>query len=120
MPNSRTRDHLANERTFLAWVRTSLGVMVFGFVVEKFSLFLKHILPWLGNTNVPTPKGSLFGVSLVIFGVLICLLAFIRFKIVEKQIEDETYQPSLLLNILLTVAVVSIGIFLGIFLNSNI
>ena len=123
MPNNshRTRDHLANERTFLAWIRTSLGIMVFGFVVEKFSLFIKHVLPWFGNTNAPIPpKGSVFGVFLVIFGVLICLLAFIRFKNVEKQIEDESYQPSLLLNIMLTLAVLSIGVFLVIFLNNNI
>ena len=33
-------DHLANERTFLAWIRTSIGIMAFGFVVVKFSLFL--------------------------------------------------------------------------------
>jgi putative membrane protein len=37
-------DHLANERTFLAWVRTSIGIMAFGFVVVKFSLFTKQIL----------------------------------------------------------------------------
>jgi len=32
------RVHLANERTFLAWIRTSIGIMAFGFVVEKFGL----------------------------------------------------------------------------------
>ncbi|QEM08229.1 DUF202 domain-containing protein [Mucilaginibacter rubeus] len=32
-------DHLANERTFLAWIRTSIALMGFGFVVVKFSLF---------------------------------------------------------------------------------
>lgn len=35
-----TRDHLANERTLLAWVRTSIGIMAFGFVVFEFSLFI--------------------------------------------------------------------------------
>lgn len=36
----RVADHLANERTFLAWIRTSIGIMGFGFVVVKFSRFL--------------------------------------------------------------------------------
>ena len=34
-------DHSANERTFLAWVRTAIAVMAFGFLVEKFDLFLE-------------------------------------------------------------------------------
>ncbi|WP_229663535.1 YidH family protein [Pedobacter quisquiliarum] len=36
----RVADHLANERTFLAWIRMSIGIMGFGFVVVKFSRFL--------------------------------------------------------------------------------
>jgi putative membrane protein len=34
-------DHAANERTYLAWVRTAIAVMAFGFLVEKFDLFVK-------------------------------------------------------------------------------
>jgi putative membrane protein len=37
------RVHMANERTFLAWIRTSIGIMAFGFVVERFALFLKQV-----------------------------------------------------------------------------
>ena len=37
----RYSDHAANERTFLAWVRTAIAIMAFGFVVEKFDLFLR-------------------------------------------------------------------------------
>ena len=36
-PNQQV--HMANERTFLAWIRTSIGLIAFGFVVEKFCLF---------------------------------------------------------------------------------
>jgi putative membrane protein len=36
-------DHLANERTFLAWIRTGIGIMAFGFVVVKFTLFVKQL-----------------------------------------------------------------------------
>ena len=41
--DGKISDHLANERTFLAWIRTSVGLMGFGFVVVKFSIFLKQI-----------------------------------------------------------------------------
>lgn len=115
---SRPRDHMANERTFLAWIRTSLGIMVFGFVVEKFSIFMKHIIPYFQEANLPVPSkySSYFGVILVLFGALLCLLAFIKFRKVEKQIETNCYQPSMLLNIMVTLAVLLIGIFLMIYL----
>ncbi len=48
------REHLANERTLLAWIRTSIGIMAFGFVVVKFSLFIKQISLLLGkNSTIP-------------------------------------------------------------------
>jgi putative membrane protein len=37
-------DHAANERTFLAWLRTSIAVIAFGFVIEKFNLFVLTLL----------------------------------------------------------------------------
>ena len=40
-------DHSSNERTFLAWLRTGIAVVAFGFVVEKFNLFITA----LGSTN---------------------------------------------------------------------
>jgi putative membrane protein len=43
------RVHMANERTFLAWIRTSIGIMVFGFVVEKFALFVREASYLLGK-----------------------------------------------------------------------
>jgi uncharacterized membrane protein YidH (DUF202 family) len=115
------KDHLSNERTYLAWVRTSIGIMAFGFVVEKFSLFLKQIAYLLGATST-TPStnlqgySSLFGVALVAFGAIICLLAFINYRKVKKQIENDNYKPSFLLDWLLTLAILIMGIFLVIYL----
>jgi len=39
----RTRDHLANERTFLAWVRTALGLIGLGFVLARMGVFLRQV-----------------------------------------------------------------------------
>ena len=112
------RVHMANERTFLAWVRTSISIMAFGFVVEKFSLFVKQFSFYLGKEAAPPPAGysSIFGIILVGLGALMGVLAFIRYRSVERQIETDTYAPSPLLSVLLALSVVTIGLFLVLYL----
>jgi len=113
---------MANERTFLAWIRTSVGIMAFGFVVEKFALFIKQLSYFFGNPNIdkisPPSHGysSILGIFLVGLGALMGVLAFIRYKKVEKQIDEDLYQPSLLLDMLLAAAILAVGIFLVIYL----
>jgi putative membrane protein len=116
------RVHMANERTFLAWIRTSIGIMAFGFVVEKFSLFVRQVSYFLGKEITPPPGGysSFFGISLVALGAFMGALAFIRYKKVEKQIDDDTYQPSKILDVMLAISVLAIGIFLVIYLIHSI
>lgn len=124
--NSCIKDHLANERTFLAWVRTSIGIMAFGFVVEKFTLFIREMTFILGGKE--TPKGvetphflggysSAFGALFVVLGTLICLLAFSKYKKTQKQIENDTYNPLNQLSVVLTLSVLLIGVFLLAYLN---
>jgi putative membrane protein len=116
------RVHMANERTFLAWIRTSIGIMAFGFVVERFSIFVKQASYFLGKEVSPTSRGysAILGISLVALGALMGVLSFIRYKKVERQIDEDTYQPSLILDILLTISVLAIGIFLVIYLIHSI
>src|ERR1700677_3575951 len=92
-------DHLANERTFLAWIRTSIGIMAFGFVVVKFSLFVKQLTLLLGKQNSIPQKGysSIMGIVLVAVGMFAFILAYVRYKKTEKQINQNTYQSSTLL-----------------------
>jgi inner membrane protein YidH len=112
------RVHMANERTFLAWVRTSIAIMAFGFVVEKFSLFVKQMGYYLGKEVAPPQPGysSLIGIVLVGLGVVMGMLAFIRYKTVERQIEDDSYKPSAILTVLLLLSLLSIGAFLILYL----
>ena len=109
---------MANERTFLAWIRTSIAIMAFGFVVEKFSLFVKQMGYYLGKELVPPQPGYslIIGIVLVAVGVVMGILAFIRYKVVEKQIDDDTYRPSMILSVLLFLALLSIGAFLILYL----
>ncbi len=112
------RVHMANERTFLAWIRTSIAIMAFGFVVEKFSLFVKQMAYYLGKEASPPPPGysSIIGIILVGLGVVMGVLAFVRYKTVERQIEDDTFKSSGILSVLLFLSVLSIGIFLVLYL----
>ncbi|MHB8158414.1 MAG: YidH family protein [Desulfocucumaceae bacterium] len=111
-------DHMANERTFLAWIRTIIAIMAFGFVVEKFSLFIRKFSYVLGRTlpHEAAPASfeysSIFGIVLVALGGIMGVLVFIRYKKVEREINENSYQPSLLLDILVTMGIITIGIFL--------
>jgi len=118
--------HMANERTFLAWIRTSIGIMAFGFVVEKFALFMKQMSVILGKSTIentiPPSHGysAMIGIFLVGMGTLLVLFAFVRYKKVERQIDSDTFQPSSILDILLTILVLAIGIFLVTYLIHSI
>lgn len=83
-------DHLANERTFLAWIRTAIGIMALGFAMVKFSLFVKQISLAL-NEPATTGKGysSLAGIILVIAGALLTIFAFVRYKRTERLINQQ-------------------------------
>ena len=116
------REHLANERTLLAWIRTSIGIMAFGFVVVKFSLFIKQISLLLGkDVAVPQQQGysSVIGILLVGVGALILLLSYIKYKKTEKQLNSATFRSSSKLVFLLTVVILSISVLLILYLVEN-
>jgi len=118
-------DHLANERTFLAWIRTSIAIMGFGFVVVKFTLFIRQLSYVLGEKApavAGTGKGysAVIGVLLVAVGALLALLAYIRYRNTEFQLNNKTYKPSFWLSLVLTVALVVVSILLILYLLPNI
>lgn len=87
-------DHSANERTFLAWVRTGIAVVAFGFVVEKFNLFVVTFARAAGieeQARLKRLAGSLGryeGLAFIIVGIAIIALATVRFVRTSALIDD--------------------------------
>jgi putative membrane protein len=90
-------DHAANERTFLAWVRTGIAVIAFGFVIEKFNLFVLTMAavsaPDAGRRlqleRLSGPLGRYDGLALIIVGIALVLFAAARFVRTERLLDDQ-------------------------------
>lgn len=93
--SARTRDHLANERTFLAWMRTALGLIGLGFVVARLGLFLHEmVLP--RPEPVESRGGEFIAAGLVLLGcgVLLSLWGGYVYGRGRLGIERQTYEPA--------------------------
>jgi putative membrane protein len=88
-------DHAANERTFLAWVRTGIAVIAFGFVIEKFDLFVRTLASAdaLGPEHrshlgkLSQPLGRYEGIALIIVGAVLVIGAAVRFVRIERRLD---------------------------------
>ena len=98
--------------------------MAFGFVVERFSLFLREISAALGTpvSDIPPSHGyaAIIGIILVVFGTLVGSLAFFRYKNIEKQIDNDAYRPSIKLDVFMAAFILLIGILLIAYLVYNL
>lgn len=87
----RYSDHAANERTFLAWVRTGIAVMAFGFVVAKFDLFLRLAGAQAASTKLVLGGhqlvGDVSGLLLIVVGAAMIALAALRFRKTAQDID---------------------------------
>lgn len=89
-------DHAANERTFLSWVRTSIAVIAFGFLVERFDLFVAIMLPHAGNARIAVPRGEfghLAGLTLIVLGMVMIAVSAWRFLRTTREIDDAVVHP---------------------------
>lgn len=116
---ARFSDHAANERTYLAWVRTAVAVMAFGFVVEKFDLFLSvaarsmhgPVPTGMGQTGLNQAVGEAAGLLLILLGGAMMAVATWRFRRLGQDIDAAEARPArgtgadlLMVSLLLTLA----------------
>lgn len=122
----RYSDHAANERTFLAWVRTGIATVAFGFVVEKFNLFVRT----LAEANSEAAKqmhldrlthgfGHYEGLALILVGMAIILISLLRFIRTARLIDDQqshsagSVRAELVLSVVLMLIVASLMAYLA-------
>lgn len=84
---ARVRDHLANERTFLAWMRTAISLMGFGVVIVR----LRYLQPIVNNT---ASNGWQLGLVFALVGLVIVLLSTFHYFSVRYDIDADTYEPA--------------------------
>jgi putative membrane protein len=82
------RVFFAAERTLLAWTRTSITVMVFGFVVERFGLLAKMLLP-KGGEIIERGISFWIGLVFILFGVTLSVLSTMQYLRVLKTLRKE-------------------------------
>ena len=98
MPNPAAeqdpRVYFAAERTFLAWIRTGLGLMGIGFAVARFGLFLREMGARPAHLNPHTTGLSvLSGVALVALGVVVVIDAAVRHIVIIRELRSGQWIP---------------------------
>lgn len=92
VPEALFRDHAANERTLLAWIRTGIALMAFGFAIARFGLFLREVADVRPVREPIHGIGSgWFGVTMVVLGLVTNVAASIRYLRIRKALA--TQQP---------------------------
>lgn len=87
-------EHLANERTILAWIRTAIAVMTLGIGINRFSLFLQEFSRLVPGSRTVNVHAEELGIGLVVLGVVLMLGAIWHYLHVARMIDDENYRPS--------------------------
>ena len=91
---NRARDHLANERTFLAWVRTGIATIVFGFAIGRFSIALREFLKMQGYSSTTPGLTTWLGIISTAGGVLLILAGLNRYRKTKVQLDSNTFEPA--------------------------
>ncbi len=118
-------DHAANERTFLAWLRTGIAVIAFGFVIEKFDLFALTLLAGTGPgeearaelERYSGPFGFGAGHAFIAVGILVILGATVRFVRTGRLLDDAAVHapgilPDLAFGVILAALLVALSAYL--------
>jgi len=121
----RYSDHAANERTFLAWVRTAIAIMAFGFLVQKFDLFLRIASGSLNARSLSERSqivGDIAGLLLIVLGGAMMVLAAVQFRKTTIDIDTKEVRPGpgTGLDIILATLLFLLGAILFVYLSYTV
>lgn len=108
MRTDKVTAHLANERTYLAWVRTGIVVITLGFAVARFGLALTNVIDVIPGIRY----SSVVGITLVFLGGVIELFAFFRYRNNQEMITANRYAPTSAAEAILSLAVFLLAILI--------
>ena len=114
-PN-RARDHLANERTFLAWVRTGAAIVVFGFAIGRFSIAIRQLTALQGHPARTTGFSVWLGASAIVTGLVLVIAGLVRYRRTRVQLDAGQFEPAGFALDLVTVLTVLFGLALATYL----
>lgn len=113
------KTYFAAERTFLAWIRTGLGLMGIGFAVSRFGLFLRQMHDSPLHTQAQGTGLSLYsGVALVALGVVVNVAAVAHHVRTVRELRTGTWLAGRVATnaVVLALVLAAIGVGMGIYL----
>lgn len=109
--SDRVREHLANERTYLAWMRSGISLMGFGVLIVRLRILRPPLAPQ------PPGTGWKLGLAFALVGLLTVLFSTQHYLTVRRDIDSDSYEPADRLVIIssLTIALLGIGVIYYVF-----
>ena len=111
--SNRARDHLANERTFLAWVRTSVAIVVFGFAIGRFAVALRQLGGFQGHVPKTTGLSVWMGMVSILAGVVMVVAGLMRYRRTRTQLDEGKFEPAGFIVDLVTILTALFGLALA-------
>jgi putative membrane protein len=111
--SSKATNHLANERTFLAWVRTSVAIVVFGFAIGRFAIALHQLAAFQGHPTKTTGVSVWMGMTSILAGVAMAIAGLARYRKTRALLEQGKFEPAGLIVDVATILTVLFGLALA-------